>query len=226
MKTLLQLNASIFSANGGQSSRLADQFVAAWRAQPSRRQGDRPRPRRATPCRTSTPSASAPSSPSPRSARRRSRRWSPYSDALIDELQRADVIVLGLPMYNFGVPSTLKAYFDHVARAGVTFRYTDERARSGLLTGKKAYVFADARRPLRRHAARHADGLRARLPALPRHRPTSSSSTPKASPSAPERKEAGARGGARAIATARRHWPPRSRLNRIRPPNRPHKEPP
>jgi len=48
------------------------------------------------------------------------------SDELIDELMRADVIVIGLPMYNFGVPSTLKAYFDHVARAGVTFRYTAE----------------------------------------------------------------------------------------------------
>jgi len=44
-----------------------------------------------------------------------------HSDALIDELRRADVIVLGLPMYNFGLPSTLKAYFDHVARAGATF---------------------------------------------------------------------------------------------------------
>ena len=41
-----------------------------------------------------------------------------YSDALIDELRRADTIVVGLPMYNFGVPSTLKAYFDHIARAG------------------------------------------------------------------------------------------------------------
>jgi FMN-dependent NADH-azoreductase len=49
--------------------------------------------------------------------------------------------VLGLPMYNFGIPSTLKAYFDHVARAGVTFRYT-EQGSVGLLTGKKAYVLA------------------------------------------------------------------------------------
>ena len=60
---------------------------------------------------------------------------------LIGELARADVIVLGLPMYNFGVPSQLKAYFDHIARAGVTFKYTDTGP-VGLLTGKKAYVFA------------------------------------------------------------------------------------
>jgi FMN-dependent NADH-azoreductase len=60
---------------------------------------------------------------------------------LIDELRQADVIVLGLPMYNFGVPSQLKAYFDHIARAGVTFRYT-ANGPEGLLKGKKAYVFA------------------------------------------------------------------------------------
>ena len=64
-----------------------------------------------------------------------------YSDGLIDELRTADTIVLGLPLYNFGVPSTLKAYFDHIARAGVTFRYT-ENGPVGLLTGKKAYVLA------------------------------------------------------------------------------------
>jgi len=64
-----------------------------------------------------------------------------YSDTLIDELKQADVIVIGLPMYNFGVPSQLKAYFDHIARAGVTFKYT-EKGPVGLLTGKKVYVFA------------------------------------------------------------------------------------
>ncbi|MGH8309757.1 MAG: FMN-dependent NADH-azoreductase, partial [Steroidobacteraceae bacterium] len=64
-----------------------------------------------------------------------------YSDALIDELRRADVVVLALPMYNFAIPSTLKAYFDHIARVGVTFRYTDTGP-VGLLTGKQTYVFA------------------------------------------------------------------------------------
>jgi FMN-dependent NADH-azoreductase len=62
-----------------------------------------------------------------------------YSDQLIGELRAADTIVIGLPMYNFALPSTLKAYFDHIARAGVTFRYTD-KGPVGLLTGKKAYV--------------------------------------------------------------------------------------
>ena len=64
-----------------------------------------------------------------------------YSDTLIGELRRADVLVLGLPMYNFGVPSQFKAWYDQVARAGVTFRYT-EKGPEGLLTGKKAYIFA------------------------------------------------------------------------------------
>lgn len=63
------------------------------------------------------------------------------SDALVAELQAAATVVIGLPMYNFGVPSTLKAYFDHIARAGVTFRYTAQGA-EGLLQGKKAYVVA------------------------------------------------------------------------------------
>lgn len=64
-----------------------------------------------------------------------------YSDALIDELRNADVIVLGVPLYNFGIPSVLKAYFDHVARAGVTFRYT-ETGPVGLLPDVPVYVFA------------------------------------------------------------------------------------
>lgn len=63
------------------------------------------------------------------------------SDRLIAELKAADTLVIGLPMYNFGVPSTLKAWFDHVARAGVTFRYTADGPQ-GLLTGKRAVVVA------------------------------------------------------------------------------------
>jgi FMN-dependent NADH-azoreductase len=61
------------------------------------------------------------------------------SDALIDELRQADLIVIGAPMYNFGMPSTLKAWFDHVLRARITFRYS-EAGPEGLLTGRKAIV--------------------------------------------------------------------------------------
>jgi len=61
------------------------------------------------------------------------------SDSLIAELKAADTIVIGAPMYNFGIPSTLKAWFDYVLRAGITFRYT-EAGPVGLLEGKRAIV--------------------------------------------------------------------------------------
>jgi FMN-dependent NADH-azoreductase len=61
------------------------------------------------------------------------------SDALIEELEAADTIVIASPMYNFGMSSTLKTWFDHVLRAGRTFRYTSEGP-EGLLKGRKAVV--------------------------------------------------------------------------------------
>ena len=60
-------------------------------------------------------------------------------DALIAEMQAADVVVLGVPMYNFGVPTQLKNWIDAIARARVTFTYTD-KGPVGLLTNKKVYV--------------------------------------------------------------------------------------
>ncbi|WP_025917347.1 FMN-dependent NADH-azoreductase [Herminiimonas sp. CN] len=60
-------------------------------------------------------------------------------DALIAEIQAADVVVLGVPMYNFGVPAQLKNWIDAISRAQVTFRYT-ANGPEGLLTGKKVYV--------------------------------------------------------------------------------------
>jgi FMN-dependent NADH-azoreductase len=62
------------------------------------------------------------------------------SDTLVAELQGADMVVIGAPMYNFSVSSALKAWIDHVARAGVTFKY-GETGPVGLLTGKKVIVF-------------------------------------------------------------------------------------
>ena len=61
------------------------------------------------------------------------------SNALVEELKAADTIVIGAPMYNFSVPTTLRAWFDHVLRAGETFRYT-EQGPQGLLSGKKVIV--------------------------------------------------------------------------------------
>ena len=60
-------------------------------------------------------------------------------DALIAQVQSADALVLGVPMYNFGIPVQLKTWIDAISRAGVTFRYT-ANGPEGLLTGKKVYV--------------------------------------------------------------------------------------
>ena len=140
MPTLLQINASISNGNG-QSSQLARAFVEAFR--------------KGNPGTKVVTRDVAAAEPVPhldgerfgafitRAEERSGAQQSvvAYSDTLIDELKQADVIALGLPMYNFGVPSQLKAYFDHIARAGVTFKYTDQGP-VGLLTGKRAYVFA------------------------------------------------------------------------------------
>lgn len=61
------------------------------------------------------------------------------SDRLVEELEAADVVVIGAPIYNFGVPAALKAWVDMIARARRTFRYTPEGP-EGLLTGKSAYI--------------------------------------------------------------------------------------
>lgn len=139
MKTLFQINASIFSS-AGESSRLADEFVSRWRARnPRSAVLVRDLARDPVPHLDAARFKSLVSPAGERSAAQQA--VLDYSDTLIAELKRADVIVIGLPMYNFGVPSTLKAYFDHIARAGVTFRYTASGS-EGLLKGKKAYVFA------------------------------------------------------------------------------------
>lgn len=61
------------------------------------------------------------------------------SDALVAELKAADTLVIGVPMYNFGIPSTLKVWFDQVLRPGIAFSYS-EAGPKGLLTGKRAIV--------------------------------------------------------------------------------------
>lgn len=61
------------------------------------------------------------------------------SNVLVEELVEADLLVIGAPMYNFGIASTLKSWFDHVLRSGVTFRYT-ENGPEGLVKGKRAVV--------------------------------------------------------------------------------------
>lgn len=137
MTRLLQINSSLFSTSG-KSSALSDAFANRFRAlYPDTR----------TVVRNLTPStmphldeetfAAFTKPPEQRSARQREQVA--LSDQLIAELKAADLIVLGLPMYNFSLPSTLKAWFDHVARAGITFRYT-ENGPEGMLRGKRAVI--------------------------------------------------------------------------------------
>ena len=139
MKTLLLIQSSMFD-DGGQSSQLARRFAEEWRAaNPQGRVIRRDIGREPVPHLTAERFQALLAKPAERTPEQQA--VAGYSDALIEELRQADVIVLGLPLYNFGVPSQLKAYFDHVARAGITFRYT-ANGPEGLLTGKKAYVFA------------------------------------------------------------------------------------
>lgn len=137
--TLLKINTSLF-ADKGNSSVLAENIVAAWRRKHptgqvvTRDLASSPVPHLdasrivalSTPAAERTPEQAAVVA---------------ESDALIAELKSADVVVLGLPMYNFGVPSQLKAYMDHLARAGVTFRYT-ETGPVGLIGDRKLIVAA------------------------------------------------------------------------------------
>jgi FMN-dependent NADH-azoreductase len=139
MATLLQLNSSLFS-HQGQSSQLASQFVAQWQADHA--QGKvivRDLATDPIPHLDGTRFTAFISPAEGRTAAQQ--EVLAFSDALIAELKNADVIVLGLPMYNFGVPSVLKSYIDHVARAGQTFQYT-ATGPVGLLSGKKVIVFA------------------------------------------------------------------------------------
>lgn len=137
MTTLLQIDSSVFS-NQGTSSTLARRLIDRLRAATPglavvhRDLGREPLPHLdgariqalMTPAAERTPEQAA---------------WVAQADAVIAEIQAADALVIGAPMYNFSVPTQLKSWFDYVARAGVTFRYTASGPQ-GLLTGKKAYV--------------------------------------------------------------------------------------
>lgn len=135
MINILVLKSSAAGPNSV-SSGLVDDFIAAWQAKSlslqvtTRNLGAEPLPH-LSPAGLSglfgnraTPEAAA---------------TADNGDKAVGELMAADVIVIGSPMYNFGVTSTLKAWFDHVIRAKVTFEYTAEGPK-GLLHGKRAIV--------------------------------------------------------------------------------------
>jgi FMN-dependent NADH-azoreductase len=139
MATLLQLNSSLFG-DSGRSSALTDAFVARWHEQnPDAHVIRRDLSESTVPHLTRERFSAALTARDERTAEQA--REAEVADTLVDELLAADVLVIGVPVYNFNIPSTLKAWFDHVARAGTTFRYTPEGP-EGLLRDKQAYVFA------------------------------------------------------------------------------------
>ena len=139
MSTLLQINSSIYGAAGA-STQLANEFVAAWLAvHPGDRTVVRDLALNTPPHLDAARFAAFAAAPADRTALQR--EAVSFSDELIGELSAADVLVLGLPMYNYGVPTQFKAWFDHVARAGVTFNYTATGPR-GALSHLRAVVFA------------------------------------------------------------------------------------
>jgi FMN-dependent NADH-azoreductase len=134
---ILQINASARSA-GANSTRLADSVTARLLAQhphaevEMRDLASNPHPV------LDEPALGALFTPADQRTAEQSARVA-LDDALIAQVQAVDTIVLGVPMYNFGVPVQLKTWIDAIARAGVTFRYT-ENGPEGLLKGKKVYI--------------------------------------------------------------------------------------
>lgn len=138
MQTILKIQASLFGA-GGQSSKLADAYIAEHqRRQPTSRVVVRDLVAQPVSQLTAERFQGFAADADARSDVQRAAVAE--SDALIAELKSADVIVFAVPMYNFNIPAGLHNYFDHVARAGVTFRYT-ENGPEGLIKGKQVAVF-------------------------------------------------------------------------------------
>ena len=140
MKTLLQLTTSLFDGPAGQgvSSQLSAELIAGLHRSNADLQVNT-RDFAASPVpyfdntwlqALSTPATDRTAEQSVKVA---------YSDQLIAELQAADTVVIGVPMYNFAIPAMLKSWSDHIARAGVTFSYT-ENGPVGHMTGKKVYL--------------------------------------------------------------------------------------
>lgn len=139
MKKLLLVNSSL-ALSAGESSQLTKQFVTQWHEHNPEAQitirdvAANPIPHLDAECVGAFFTPAEMRTP-------KQQQLVAQSDALVEEIKQAQIIVIGLPMYNFDIPSTLKSYFDQIARAGITFKYT-EKGVEGLLTGKKVYIFA------------------------------------------------------------------------------------
>jgi FMN-dependent NADH-azoreductase len=137
-KTLLQLNTSLHSERG-QSSLLASQFARKWQeSNPDGRVVIRDLALTPPPHLTAERFEAFLTAPEKRTPEQA--RHAAESDELIEELRSAAIVVIGLPMYNFGIPSALKAWIDHIVRAGETFKYT-AAGPVGLLADRPVLLF-------------------------------------------------------------------------------------
>ncbi len=139
MTTLLHVKSSIFGEEG-KSAQLAAAFIAQWKvANPDGEVVERDLVNEPVPHLDGARVMALMAAAEERTVEQQ--MIVDQSDELIAELVNADQIIMGVPMYNFAVPSQMKAYFDLLARAGVTFRYT-ENGPVGLIDDKPVYLFA------------------------------------------------------------------------------------
>jgi FMN-dependent NADH-azoreductase len=137
MHRLLFVTSSLF-AEASKSRLIGAEFVAAWRrAHPGTTVVERALSADTMPHLTQATLAAVATPAEARTAAQRD--LAAFADALIAEVEAADVIVIAAPMYNFTISSTLKAWLDHIARAGRTFRYTSNGP-EGLLRNKTVFV--------------------------------------------------------------------------------------
>lgn len=139
MATLLHIKSSIFG-DEGKSSQLAATFIEHWKqANPKGRVLVRDLIAEELPHLDSFVVGALMTPEAERSEAQQA--LVDRSDQFIREIKAADKIIIGVPMYNFSIPTQLKAYFDLLARAGVTFKYTDQGS-VGLIEDKPVYLFA------------------------------------------------------------------------------------
>jgi len=137
MATLLYIKSSIFG-DGGQSSQLAATFIDQWKAQnPDANVVVRDLISEQLPHMDATVVTALRGDKSQHNATHKAILQ--QSDELVAELNNADAVVMAVPFYNFNIPSQMKSYFDLLARAGVTFSYT-ERGPVGLIDNKPVYL--------------------------------------------------------------------------------------
>ena len=139
MKTLLHVKSSLFG-DQGQSAQLAGSFISRWTQEnPDSSVIERDLAADPVPHLDAFRMGALNTPEADRSQEQQA--VVDLADQLLSEVKAADVIVIGLPMYNFSVPSQLKSWFDHLARAGVTFQYT-ETGVQGLIEDRPVYLIS------------------------------------------------------------------------------------